>query len=212
MTTSSPPPRSGYHHGNLVDALLQATIAVIEERGVESVSVREAAKRAGVSPGAPFRHFRSKTALLTAVAEQAMERLTEAVRNELTRAGDADPVAALRAIGHGYLSWAIANPTHFQIISSRSLIDFHGSQRLVEENETIRLIMVDLVARAQAEGRLRPGVDPETLMLSLRAFTYGVARMWIDGHFPEWRVEGPAPAAMSAALDQFIGLIDERGP
>lgn len=210
MTSSSAPPRSGYHHGNLVDALLQATIAVIEERGVEAVSVREAAKRAGVSPGAPFRHFRSKVALLTAVAEQAMERLTEAVRNELARADDADPIAALRAIGHGYLTWAIANPTHFQIISSRSLIDFHGSQRLVEENEAIRLIMVDLVDRAQAEGRLRSGIDPETLMLSLRAFTYGVARMWIDGHFTEWRVGRPAPEAMSAALDQFIGLIDER--
>lgn len=208
--TASAPPRSGYHHGNLVDALLQATIAVIEERGVEAVSVREAAKRAGVSPGAPFRHFRSKTALLTAVAEQAMARLTEAVRDELARAGDADPIAALRAIGHGYLTWAIANPTHFQIISSRSLIDFHGSRRLVEENEAIRLIMVDLIARAQAERRLRPGIDLETLMLSLRAFTYGVARMWIDGHFPEWRVEGPAPRAMSAALDQFIGLIDGR--
>ncbi len=210
MTSSSAPPRSDYHHGNLVDALLQATIAVIEERGVEAVSVREAAKRAGVSPGAPFRHFRSKVALLTAVAEQAMERLTEAVRNELARADDADPIAALRAIGHGYLTWAIANPTHFQIISSRSLIDFHGSQRLVEENEAIRLIMVDLVDRAQAEGRLRSGIDPETLMLSLRAFTYGVARMWIDGHFTEWRVGRPAPEAMSAALDQFIGLIDER--
>ena len=132
------------------------------------------------------------------------------MRNELARADDADPIAALRAIGHGYLTWAIANPTHFQIISSRSLIDFHGSQRLVEENEAIRLIMVDLVDRAQAEGRLRSGIDPETLMLSLRAFTYGVARMWIDGHFTEWRVGRPAPEAMSAALDQFIGLIDER--
>jgi AcrR family transcriptional regulator len=212
MTSSSTPPRSGYHHGNLVDALLQAAIALIEERGVEAVSVREAARRAGVSPGAPFRHFKSKTALLTAVAEQAMVRLTESVRTELERASGADPIAALRAIGHGYLTWAIANPTHFQIISSRSLIDFHGSPRLVEENEAIRLIMIDLIARAGAEGRLRPGIDPETLMLSLRAFTYGVARMWIDGHFPEWRVERPAPEAMSAALDQFIGLIDNAPP
>ena len=210
MTSTSAPPRSGYHHGNLVAALLQATIILVEERGVDAVSVREVAKRAGVSAGAPFRHFKSKTALLTAVAEQAMARLTEAVRNELTRTGDADPIAALHAIGRGYLAWALANPTHFQIISSRSLIDFHGSQRLVDENEAVRLIMVDLVARAQAEGRLRSGIDPETLMLSLRAFTYGVARMWIDGHFPEWRVERPAPQATSNALDLFIALIDAQ--
>jgi AcrR family transcriptional regulator len=53
----------------LVEALIAATVDLIEERGVEQLSVREAAKRAGVSPGAPFRHFRSKTTLLTAVAE-----------------------------------------------------------------------------------------------------------------------------------------------
>lgn len=207
MTVSSTQGRTGYHHGNLVDALIQATVALIEERGVEAVSVREAAKSAGVSAGAPFRHFKSKTALLTAVAEQAMERLTEAVRNELAREGDADPIAALRAIGRGYLTWAIANPTHFEVISSRSLIDFHGSQRLVEQNESIRIIMLGLVARARADGRLRPEIDTDTLMLSLRAFTYGVARMWIDGHFPEWRIERPAYEAASAALDQFIAFI-----
>lgn len=211
MTSSTAPARSGYHHGNLVEALIQATIALIEERGVDAVSVREVAKRAGVSAGAPFRHFKSKTALLTAVAEQAMERLTEAVRTELERTGDIDPIAAIHAIGRGYLAWALANPTHFQVISSRSLIDFHGSQRLVEQNEAIRLVMIDLVARAQRDGRLRPGTDPETLMLSLRAFTYGVARMWIDGHFREWRVEKPAPEAASAALDQFIGMIAAEG-
>lgn len=211
MTSTPAPTRSGYHHGNLVDALVQATIALIEERGVEGVSVREVAKRAGVSAGAPFRHFKSKTALLTAVAEQAMERLTEAVQTELERTGDVDPIAAIHAIGRGYLAWALANPTHFQVISSRSVIDFHGSLRLVEQNEAIRLIMVDLVARAQREGRLRAGTDPETLMLSLRAFTYGVARMWIDGHFTEWHVERPAPQATSAALDQFIALIAADG-
>ncbi|MES2833158.1 MAG: TetR/AcrR family transcriptional regulator [Pseudomonadota bacterium] len=211
MTSTSAPPRSGYHHGNLVEALIQATIALIEERGVEAVSVREVAKRAGVSAGAPFRHFKSKTALFTAVAEQAMERLTEAVRTELERTGDVDPIIAIHAIGRGYLAWALTNPTHFQVISSRSLIDFHGSQRLVEQNEAIRLIMVDLVARAQREGRLRAGTDPETLMLSLRAFSYGVARMWIDGHFREWRVEKPPLEAAFAALDQFIALIAADG-
>ena len=62
-----------YHHGSLVEALIAATIDIIEARGVEHVSVREVARRAGVSSGAPFRHFATKTALLTAVGEQAME-------------------------------------------------------------------------------------------------------------------------------------------
>ena len=207
MASISVPARAGYHHGNLVEALLEAAIVLIEEKGVEALSVREVAKKAGVSPGAPFRHFSSKTALLTAVAEQAMLRLSAAVRSEIEATGDGDPVEALRAIGRGYLNWALANPTHFQVISSRQLIDFHNSRILVDENEAIRLIMVELVARGRREGRLRTGISGDDLVFSCRAFIYGVARMWIDGHFEEWKVEKPAPQAMSAALDLFIAMI-----
>ena len=57
MTTTPPVPakRTGYHHGNLVEALLEAAIALIDEKGVDALSVREVARKAGVSPGAPFR-------------------------------------------------------------------------------------------------------------------------------------------------------------
>lgn len=206
MTKTSTPDRTGYHHGNLVEALLEAAIAVIEEKGVDALSVREVAKRAGVSPGAPFRHFSSKTALLTAVAEQAMARLTAAVRADLQAAPD-DPIARLRAVGRGYLTWALANPTHFQVISSRSLIDFHGSPALVEENEAIRLIMVDLLEQARRQGRLRPGLADDDLMYALRAFIYGTVRMWIDQHYREWKIDRPPAEAMTRALDLFIRLI-----
>lgn len=207
MTSLSAPARAGYHHGNLVEALIGAAIALIEEKGVDALSVREVAKRAGVSPGAPFRHFSSKAALLTAVAEQAMTRLTSAVRVELDAAGDVDPVEGLRAIGRGYLNWALANPTHFQIVSSRSLIDFHGSKTLVDENEAIRVIMVEMIERGRSEGLLRPGIPTDDLMFTARAFIYGVARMWIDRHFREWKIEKPPAKAMSDALDLFIMLI-----
>src|SRR4051794_12056563 len=86
-----------YHHGNLVEALVAVTVEIIEERGVEHVSVREAAKRVGVSPGAPFQHFRSKTALLTAVAEQAMGRLTQAVAEAQSNVDADDPIAVFEA-------------------------------------------------------------------------------------------------------------------
>lgn len=208
--TKSPAPRSAYHHGNLIEELIAATIALIEERGVDAVSVREAAKRAGVSPAAPFRHFANKTALMTAVAEQAMGRLTKQVQDELETTGDADPVEALRAIARGYLGWALANPTHFDVIASRTLIDFHGSPKLTAETEAIRLVMVELIARGQASGQISPALAPDALMLSARAFIYGLCRMWIDGHFAEWRVEKPAGQAMSEAVDLFIDMIGGR--
>ncbi|WP_150130100.1 hypothetical protein [Sinorhizobium sp. RAC02] len=67
--------------------------------------------------------------------------------------------------------------------------------------------MVELIERAQREGRLWPGISGDDLVFSSRAFIYGVARMWIDGHFEEWKVEKPAPQTMSAALDLFIAMI-----
>jgi AcrR family transcriptional regulator len=208
MTPDSPSAKARYHHGNLVEALLQATIALIEEKGVDALSVREVARRAQVSPAAPFRHFSNKRALLTAVAEQAMTRLTMAVEDTLPKADGNDPIACLRAIGRAYLTWVQANPTHFQIISSRSLIDFRGSELLVSQNEAIRLTMVGLVARARAEGRLAPmPASDDDVVFAARAFIYGVARMWNDGHFPEWNITQAPPMAMEGALELFIGLL-----
>jgi AcrR family transcriptional regulator len=208
MTKTPDPGEAGrpkrYHHGNLVEALINATVEIIEERGAEHVSVREAAKRAGVSPGAPFRHFQSKTALLTAVAEQAMNRLTEAVVNAQAKADSADPIEAFEAIGQGYLEWAIGNPTHFQIISSRTLIDFDASDSLRDQNEAIRRRMIDLLTQAQQQGRLAPHTDFDHLVLAARALVYGLARMAIDGHFPEWHPSEPPSIAVQRALRLFM--------
>lgn len=204
---SKAPARRSYHHGNLVEDLIAATIRLIEERGVEAVSVREVAKQAGVSPGAPFRHFPTKTALLTAVAEQAISRLTQSVADALARAPAADPLAGLRAIGEGYLAWALANPTHFQVISSRTLIDFHGSERLTQENEALRELIAEFIADARIRAILRPDIEAEDLIYMARAFIYGTVRMWIDGHYPEWRITRPPEEAMRRTLDLFITLL-----
>ena len=196
-----------YHHGNLVEALIAVTVEIIEERGVEHVSVREAAKRAGVSPGAPFQHFRSKTALLTAVAEQAMGRLTQAVAVAQSNVDTNRPIAILEAIGRGYLQWALINPTHFEIINSRTLIDFEASDSLRTQNAAIRHRMIDLLTQAREQGQLIEGLDLNYVVLTARALVYGLARMAIDGHFPRWHPSEPPPQAMQNALRLFIGQI-----
>lgn len=200
-------PRRNYHHGNLAEALIAATVEIIEERGVEHLSVREAAKRAGVSPGAPFQHFRSKTALLTAVAEQAMGRLTQAVTTAQATADSHRPIAVLEAIGSGYLQWALANPTHFEIINSRTLINFEASDSLRTQNEAIRQRMLDLLTQARVQRQLIEGLDLNYIVLTARALVYGLARMAIDGHFPRWHPSEPPPQAMQQVLRLFIEQI-----
>jgi len=202
--------RSTYHHGNLTETLIAAAIALIEERGVEALSVREVAKRAGVSPGAPFRHFDSKIALLTAVAEQAMDRFVEAVAAALQDWPLMDPIGALRAMGRAYLGWATSNPTHFRIISSRGLIDFHGSPQLIAQNTDLRQTMRLWLDRAEDTGLLRLGIGSDAALLACRAFVYGLARMWCDGHLQDWQGAVSAETAMADALDTFIDGLQAR--
>ena len=202
--------RRSYHHGNLAEALIEASLTLIEQDGVENLSLRQAAKLAGVSPGAPFRHFSTKTALLTAVAEQAMQRLSSAIATELANTDTESPLNQFHAIGLGYLNWALAHPTHFQIVSSRTLIDFEASDYLVKENNAIRERMVVLLRQAQERKEISAAVQPDHLILSARALVYGLARMAIDGHMPEWHPQEPAAQAIERALDQFIESIRRK--
>lgn len=139
-----------------------------------------------------------------------MARLTEAVAAARSDADGADPLAAFEAIGHGYLRWAVANPTHFEIISSRTLIDFDSSEILRHQNDAIRRQMIDLLTDARERGQIAGDPDFDTLVLGARALVYGLARMAIDGHFPEWNVAEPSSEAMHRALHLFISQIADR--
>ena len=204
--SAEPHPRSTYHHGDLRKALLNAAVQLIETRGLDAVSVREVAKMAGVSPAAPFRHFATRTALLTAVAEEAIDKLAVAIDLSLQAAADENPLMQFRAIGVGFLRWAFANPTHFQVISTRAIIDFEGST-LRRRNDAIRTRMTGLMNQASEAGLLRPG-DVQRHQIAGRALVYGLGRMYIDGQFPSWELsERDACEECIAILDQFITSI-----
>jgi AcrR family transcriptional regulator len=204
--------RQSYHHGRLREALIEATLQLLEEGGPERVTVREAAKRAGVSSGAPFRHFPTRTALLTAVAEEAMGRFRAEIDSALDQADPDDPLARFRAVGTAYLRWALHNPTHFRVISDRSLIDLEGSEVFRRHNLEIRGLMDELLADAQRRGMLR-AVDVTLVPVAARALVYGLARMHIDGHLAQWDVAADASEQhLQGALDLVIDSLSTRAP
>lgn len=197
-------PRTAFHHGNLREALIAAAIALVEEGGPENVSLREAAKRTGVSSGAPFRHFPNRTALMTAVAEEAMRRLRAGVADALEEAASSDPLTRFVTVGYAYLKWAVHNPAHFLVISDRRHIDFDSSESLQTDNALIQQWMADFLDDAEARGLLRTD-ERNSISLNARALSYGLARMYIDGHMPQWGVkQSDAMHAMEVVLDQFI--------
>ena len=199
--------RASYHHGNLRDALLAEAIRVIEAQGVENVSIRQLAKNLGVSAAAPFRHFADRTALLTAVAEQATENLSQAVGAALAQAAAQSPWQQLLCIGEAYLGWARAHPSHFLVVSDRRLIDYEASATLRLRNEAIRQRMRQLLAQATGLGAGQ-GVQPEVCVLMLRAMVYGLARMQADGQLQEWLPPGMTEqAAQNQSLQGLIALL-----
>jgi AcrR family transcriptional regulator len=101
-----------YHHGDLRTAVLSAAWKMIEKEGVEGLSVREAARRAGVSHNAPYRHFAGRDALIAALVAEGFDELKKALEN---RAG--------RELGEAYVTFALAQPQRFRLMFASGRVD-----------------------------------------------------------------------------------------
>jgi AcrR family transcriptional regulator len=207
----SPAPKP-YHHGDLKRVLIDAAFQLVEEAGAEGLSVREAARRAGVSPGAPFRHFPSRDALMMAVAEEAQRRFRVEIEAALAKAPASDPLARFRCLGLAYLRWAMRNPAHFEIISSGRFFGHDQAAELSRDNAELIGLTERTLADAFAQGQLRVS-DLKRVQIAGRALVYGFARMKIDGHFPRWGVaDAEAERTAEAVLDLFIDGIAAPPP
>jgi AcrR family transcriptional regulator len=196
-----------YHHGDLRRVLIDAALKLAEEGGPEAVSVREAARRAGVSPGAPFRHFDSRAALMTAVAEEAQRRFRAEIEAALRESPARDPLKRFRVLGIAYLRWAMKNAAHFEIISSGRHFDHDAAEGLSRDNNELIALTEQLLGDASAAGALRVA-DLKAVQIAGRALVYGFARMKIDGHFPRWGVaDRQADRMAEAVVDLFIAGI-----
>ena len=203
---SVPAPKS-YHHGDLRRVLIDAALKLVEEGGPAAVSVREAARRAGVSAGAPFRHFASRDALMTAVAEEAQRLFRMEIEAALAAAPAGDPLSQFRNFGLAYLRWAMRNPAYFEIISSGRYFDHERAEKLSRDNAELIDLTGRTLSEAFAKGQLQ-AADLKTVQIAGRALVYGFARMNIDRHFPRWGVpEDRIEAMAEAVLDLFIAGI-----
>lgn len=114
-------PGTGYHHGDLPNALRRAAVEVIEERGLGAFSLREVARRAGVSHTAPAHHFGDMRGLLTSVAAEGFAALYEVTSRAAE--GVDDPVERLVALGEAYVSLARSNRAHCEVMFRVDVID-----------------------------------------------------------------------------------------
>ncbi len=118
----APRPAPGYHHGDLANALLAATEALLDDAGVEGFTLREVARRAGVSHGAPAHHFGDVRGLLSAFTAQSFAQLADAMAAR--RAATAiDPFEQLVATGVAYVDYALSHRARFQLMFRSDRLD-----------------------------------------------------------------------------------------
>lgn len=172
-------PRTNYHHGALRDALLQATLDLINAEGIGAVSLRQVARAAGVSPGAPYHHFPDRAALLTALADEGFKNLATALRT--TQAQARTPAEALPAMIEAYVHFAHDNPAHFQLMFRPELTQSHKSPKGEEAGEEAFQALDETVSACVITGVLR-AADKDVLALTLWSLVHGLASLWLDGH------------------------------
>ena len=194
-----------YHHGDLPAALLAAVESAIADSGVSGVSLRDVARRAGVSHSAPAHHFGGKAGLLTAFATAGYQLLAESVIKEVVDSDAADGAAELAAIGRGYVRFAVGHPAHFEVMFRLDALD-PGNAEFAAASEAAYGLLTATVERCRAAGRLH-GRPPEVVAVSAWSLVHGLSALWISGRLPE-RIAEQDPQRLAAAVsDLFVEAV-----
>jgi AcrR family transcriptional regulator len=170
-----------YHHGNLREVLLDTALRLIAEVGPAGFTLRELARRAGVSHNAPYRHFRDRDDLMAAVATQGYRELTRLMQRAAK--GRTDPLDRLKQAGLAYIAFALKRPEHFAVM-------FDGPVSLETEHpgssEAAKEAFTTLVAFVQdCQGAEQfPAGDPQNFTLLAWSMVHGVAKLAITGRLP----------------------------
>ncbi|MEU4623608.1 TetR/AcrR family transcriptional regulator [Actinoplanes sp. NPDC023801] len=175
-----------YHHGDLRSALLTLAEGTLRERGPAELSLRELAREAGVSPAAPSRHFKTKQALLDALALEGFQRLTAALDASLAQAGDTF-AQRLAGLARTYLAFATGNTALLDLMYGRKH-DPDATAELVAATERLKNLATDLIESGQRRGEVRPGpVDRQSvpLMVALQ----GLTALALTGGFTEEQLD-----------------------
>jgi AcrR family transcriptional regulator len=204
--------RTSYHHGDLRNALVTAALQLIAEHGVEGFTLRDCAKKAGVSVAAPYRHFADRDDLLAAVAADCMQRLGEAMDRAIEAAGETDPLSAFRATGIAYVRFAVEHPAHFRVMNLPQVL----ARTPPEMRARVDAWMQEMSSRLRAaqEAGALIALPLEQILLAAGAITHGLALMIVDD------VDGlgdlDPDAAAQLAIDVTgvlgLGLLPRTGP
>uniref|UniRef100_A0AAU2K0C8 TetR/AcrR family transcriptional regulator n=1 Tax=Streptomyces sp. NBC_00049 TaxID=2903617 RepID=A0AAU2K0C8_9ACTN len=196
----------GNQEGPLRERLIDAGVDLVMTEGTGALGLREIARRAGVSHGAPRRHFPTHHSLLSAIARRGFADL--GARFAAAGAGASSPREQVRALGCAYVGYALEHPGMFELMFRHDLLDSSGREpsggpRLRESTLPLFELLAGLVSRCGA-------ADPAITAAALWANLHGVAQLWGWGSLPLALGSDGGPAGgveplVAAALDAHLG-------
>jgi len=201
----------GYHHGNLKEALVNAALELIAEKGPAGFTFADAARWAGVSPAAPYRHFRDRDALMADVARQGFERF-EAFLKTAWNDGRPDPFTAFNNLGKAYLAFARTEPAYFAAMFEAG-IPLDTSPELAQAGDdafgVLRRATDALVATMPVSQRPPVGM----MALHVWSLSHGVASLFARGDAGRRKLPMSAEELLEAGILVYLrGLgVGEQG-
>lgn len=190
-----------YHHGDLRNALIIAAAELIEESGSTDFAMIDAARRAGVSSAAPYRHFKDKAALLEAVLEFALFALAremEAVVRENAR----DSIATIVALGQTYIRFVTGHPQFYALMWGDL-----GAREVRQSDTELRssgfYVLVDVV-RAWCEQNDRGDEDALTLAIKLWGMAHGLSGIAMHGHIERFLPQADVYSLLETSTYTFL--------
>jgi AcrR family transcriptional regulator len=174
--------RPSYHHGALREALLSASLKLIETEGLSAVSLRRVAREAGVSPGAPYHHFKDRAAVLAALAAQGFRMLAD----DLTTATSAatNPIEGLSALIHAYVAFALRQPAYFRLMFRPELSESRLDPEAKEAEHGAEATFESTITALVEAGIISP-TKAEPFSVLIWSLGHGLASLWLDGHLSE---------------------------
>jgi AcrR family transcriptional regulator len=201
----APEEKPRYHHGDLRQALIDAALQLISEEGFAALSLREVARRAGVTHAAPYRHFADKEALLGAVAAEGFRMMTSAMRERMAQ--EEQLMERLGASGIAYVLFAVAHPAHFRVMFGPHFTR-PPEPSLVSDPETNAFgLLVGTIEEGQRAGVLR---EAPTMELALCAWSmvHGLSSLLVDRKLEQSVAQAGGVEALARAQTRvlFAGL------
>jgi AcrR family transcriptional regulator len=174
--------KDNYHHGDLKNALINAGIEILSQEGLQGLSLRSAAQRAGVSHSAPYSHFKDKQALIAAISTKGLDLLYKKL-SQIAVQYQENPLEQLHEVAWGYTEFALENTGLFRLIFSSAIEHEHDYPDFVTISHRTFNWIVTVVENNQRAGVLKPG-QARLIALTIWSMVHGFIFLHLEKQIP----------------------------